>query len=124
MEIMPSGMKQNRQILRPVGCLGLGVGVALMLGCVSDQDSGLSQVNLKNPRSADPFDVVDCLLPGQIRQPGAQVTYVTERRPIRTTVEDCAIRGGEYVALDRAQSVDECRAGWRPRCPILCRCVV
>ena len=70
MEIMPSGMKQNRQILRPVGCLGLGVGVALMLGCVSDQDSGLSQVNLKDPRSADPFDVVDCLLPGQIRQPG------------------------------------------------------
>jgi len=30
------------------------------------------------------------------------VTYLTERRPIRTTAEDCAIRGGEYVALDRA----------------------
>ena len=30
------------------------------------------------------------------------MTYVTERRPIRTTAEDCAIRGGEYVAHDRA----------------------
>ena len=115
-------MKLYRKILRPASYVGLGVGLALMLGCVSDQ--GLSQVNLKDPRSADPFDVVDCLLPGQIRQLGTQVTYVTARRPIRTTAEDCAIRGGEYVALDRAQSVDECRAGWRPRCPILCRCVV
>ena len=102
MEIRRRGMKNNRQILRPAGYWSLAVGFALMLGCVSDQGSGLSQANLKDPRSADPFDVVDCLLPGQIRQLGTQVTYVTERRPIRTTAEDCAIRGGEYVALDRA----------------------
>lgn len=63
---------------------------------------GLSGLELKDPRAADPFDVVDCLLPGQIRQLGSQVTYVTARRPLRTTAEDCAIRGGEYVALDRA----------------------
>ena len=102
MKIMRSGIKPYLQIFRPAGYWGLGVGFALMLGCVSDQGPGLSQVNLKDPRSADPFDVVDCLLPGQIRQLGTQVTYVTERRPIRTTAEDCAIRGGEYVALDRA----------------------
>ncbi len=78
------------------------MGLALMLGCASGQGSDLSQLNLKDPRMADPFDVVDCLLPGQIRQLGSQVTYVTQRRPIRTTAEDCAIRGGEYVALDRA----------------------
>ena len=95
-------MKQYRKILRPAGHWGLVVGLALMLGCVSDQGSGLSQLNLKDPRSTDPFEVVDCLLPGQIRQLGTQVTYVTQRRPIRTTAEDCAIRGGEYVALDRA----------------------
>jgi uncharacterized caspase-like protein len=39
------------------------------------------------------------------------VTYVTERRPIRTTAEDCAIRGGEYVALDRADYATA-RAVW------------
>jgi uncharacterized caspase-like protein len=99
---MRSGMTQHRQILRPAGYWGLSVGLALMLGCASDQGSGLSHLNLKDPRSADPFDVVDCLLPGQIRQLGTQMTYVTTRRPIRTTAEDCAIRGGEYVALDRA----------------------
>ena len=80
--------------------------IALLLlvleGCAGQSVTGLSGVQLKDPRLADPFDVVDCLLPGQIRQLGARVTYVTDRRPIRTTAEDCAIRGGEYVALDRA----------------------
>jgi TPR repeat protein len=54
------------------------------------------------PGSTDAYDVVDCLLPGQIRQLGTMTTYVTERRPVRTTKEDCAIRGGEFVAADRA----------------------
>ncbi|NGZ97474.1 MAG: hypothetical protein CV089_15370 [Nitrospira sp. WS110] len=57
---------------------------------------------INDPGDTDAYDVVDCLLPGQIRQLGTQVTYVTERRPVRTTKEDCVIRGGEYVATDRA----------------------
>ena len=79
-----------------------GLTVGFLLGCASDPGAGFVGLEMKDPRAADPFDVVDCLLPGQIRQLGSQVTYVTERRPIRTTAEDCAIRGGEYVALDRA----------------------
>lgn len=76
--------------------------ICVLSGCVSDGAIDQTQLKLKDPRSADPFDVVNCLLPGQIRQLGTQVTYVTARQPIRTTAEDCAIRGGEYVALDRA----------------------
>ena len=45
--------------------------------------------------------VVDCLLPGQVRRLG-QRTFLTPRRPTRTTAADCEIRGGEYVAYDRA----------------------
>ena len=45
--------------------------------------------------------IVDCLLPGQLRQLGA-TTYMTPRRPVRTTAVDCRVRGGEYVAYDRA----------------------
>jgi TPR repeat protein len=45
--------------------------------------------------------VVDCLLPGQVRQLGS-TTYLTQRRPIRTDAADCRTRGGEYVAYDRA----------------------
>ncbi len=54
------------------------------------------------PEGANAFDVVDCLLPGQVRRLGAQMIYMTPRRPVRSTVEDCVIRGGEYTSYDRA----------------------
>lgn len=57
---------------------------------------------VSGPGGPESYEVVDCLLPGQIRQLGTKTTYVTERRPARTTKEDCVIRGGEYVAVDRA----------------------
>ncbi|HMK85276.1 MAG TPA: caspase family protein [Steroidobacteraceae bacterium] len=47
------------------------------------------------------LEIVDCLLPGQVRQLG-NMTYLTARRPTHTTASDCRIRGGEYVAYDRA----------------------
>ena len=52
--------------------------------------------------SSDDFATVDCLLPGQMRRLGTHVTFVTARRPSRTTAQDCAIRGGEYTLSDRA----------------------
>ena len=51
---------------------------------------------------SDDFVTIDCLLPGQMRRLGTAVTFVTARRPTRTTAEDCAIRGGEYTLADRA----------------------
>ena len=52
--------------------------------------------------NADDLLVVDCLLPGQVRKLGTSATYITARRPIKTTRSTCEIRGGEYVAYDRA----------------------
>ncbi len=45
---------------------------------------------------------VDCLLPGQVRKLGRITTFITPRSPVKTTAIDCEIRGGEYVAYDRA----------------------
>lgn len=45
--------------------------------------------------------VVDCLLPSQVRRLG-NMTYAAARKAIKTTTSDCEIRGGEYVAYDRA----------------------
>ena len=53
-------------------------------------------------RNAEDLLIVDCLLPGQVRKLGAMANYMSARRPIRTTQADCEIRGGEYVAFDRA----------------------
>lgn len=60
-----------------------------------------SQAAVPDPR-AEKFMVVDCLLPGQVRRLGSKRTYLTPRRPVKTSASDCEIRGGEYVQYDRA----------------------
>ncbi len=63
-------------------------------------------------QTAEGFLVVDCLLPPQIRRLGNS-TFPRPRRPIKTTATDCAIRGGEYVAYDRADYATALRV-WLP----------
>jgi hypothetical protein len=86
---------------------GLGVGALVLaaLGCAPTPapPPKAAEPRPANPsQAADAFLVVDCLLPGQIRRLGNQVTYVGARRGEKTTARDCEIRGGEYIAYDRA----------------------
>lgn len=48
------------------------------------------------------YQIVDCLLAGQVRRVGSKMTYLSPRRALKTTAGDCETRGGEYVAFDRA----------------------
>lgn len=52
-------------------------------------------------RQTSDLYIVDCLLPGQLRALG-NMKYLSARRAVKTTSVDCRIRGGEYVAYDRA----------------------
>jgi TPR repeat protein len=52
--------------------------------------------------NANKLMVVDCLLPGKVRRVGGVMTYLSPRRPVKTTESDCKIRGGEYTSFDRA----------------------
>ena len=72
----------------------------LLSACVSTSDPSAPQLSPKNLIIAD-LQIVDCLLPGQVRNLGNSI-YVTPRRPLMTTAADCKIRGGEFVAYDRA----------------------
>ena len=65
------------------------------------------------PTNGDQYRVVDCLLPGQVRQLGSRMTYMGRRRPARLTAEQCQIRGGEFVMEDRA-SVSGSIKVWLP----------
>jgi hypothetical protein len=58
------------------------------------------------------FMVVDCLLPGQVRRLG-NMTYSAARKAVRTTASDCEIRGGEYIAYDRATRDSSIKV-WKP----------
>ncbi len=82
-----------------------------LTGCVSQESGTLSpstptssSTDSPSVTSDDPnaFEVVDCLLPGQVRRLGAKVVYLSPRRPVRDTALDCTMRGGEYVSYDRA----------------------
>ena len=84
------------------GCLTVGGGQD------KTYDTAMSAVAHK----ADDLLIVDCMLPGQVRKLG-RMTYMTQRRPVRTTAIDCQIRGGEYVAYDRA-GYDEALRAWLP----------
>jgi uncharacterized protein len=70
---------------------------ALVLATTGSVSQGAAKPKLQR---AD-LEVVDCLLPGQVRALGTR-TYLTQRRPVKTTASDCRIRGGEYVDFDRA----------------------
>ena len=79
----------------------MGATALLMASCsqtASFEDAGSS---VEGYQSVDDLHIVDCLLPGQVRRLG-NASYLAARRPIRTTAVDCRIRGGEYVAYDRA----------------------
>jgi hypothetical protein len=75
---------------------------SLGCGAVTETARFMSDQSSLPPRSADELLVVDCLLPSQIRKLGRSMVYLSPRRPIKTSAQDCEIRGGEYVAYDRS----------------------
>lgn len=78
-------------------------GAALALLLATTSWTGVSPTAAaQGAPSAEAYRVVDCLLPGQVRKLGRSATFITPRRPIRTSGVNCEIRGGEYVAADRA----------------------
>ncbi len=76
--------------------------IMVISACESNPGAAGNLPQSGNRVPAEKLLAVDCLLPSQIRQLGRQSVYATARRPIKTTALDCEIRGGEYVAYDRA----------------------
>ena len=64
--------------------------------------------------TADELMVVDCLLPGKVQALGQSSRFMTARQPIKATVAECAIRGGEYTAFDRADYATSLKI-WLPQ---------
>ncbi|WP_097459593.1 caspase family protein [Mangrovitalea sediminis] len=86
------------------------LGVLVIAGCASQAQAP----SVPNSAKADGLMIVDCLLPGQVRQLGTSAHFLTARRPIKTTADDCAIRGGEYTAYDRADYATALKV-WLPQ---------
>ena len=70
----------------------------LLMSCAQVQETAKVPEDVK----ADELLIVDCLLPPEVRKLGSSFSYAAARRPVKTSAADCEIRGGEYVAYDRA----------------------
>lgn len=96
---------------------GLLTACALALGACASTPAG-PQASSEQPAVVsdgrpDPTLIVDCLLPGKIKKLGSAMTYVTPRRPVKASSQECEIRGGEYVSYDRADFKTALNV-WRP----------
>src|SRR5688572_22426738 len=92
-------MKANR-FTHAFGRIALVLTPALLVVASAATESDKAAATKGMVKRSD-LEIVDCLLPGQVRQLGNS-TFLSQRRPIRTTTAECSIRGGEYVAYDRA----------------------
>ena len=62
--------------------------------------------------TAENVKIVDCLLPGKVKKLGINRTFLSKKRPVKTSASDCEIRGGEYTQYDRA-SIESALAVWQ-----------
>ncbi len=98
-----TGRRPRTGASRAVWSAALALLAVVTFACASDAPPSDGLAPPPHPTAtADELLVVDCLLPGQVRKLGRQFNYLSPRRPIKTSAIDCEIRGGEYVAYDRA----------------------
>lgn len=99
------------RVLGWTGPLGLSL---LAAACATapriEGESGMSGATQAAGGGIADLVLVDCMLPGQIRQLGTAMTYLTPRREVKTTRKDCAIRGGEYIVFDRSDYASALKA--------------
>lgn len=84
---------------------------AVITACSSPTGSPVVSVDEAH---VDELLVVDCLLPGRVRQLGSQLTYLEPPRPAKTSAVECEIRGGEYTSWDRANFATALKI-WLPK---------
>ncbi len=79
------------------------VSVVLIIACAQTESVHQSiQPTNQSSLTAEQIRIVDCLLPGKVKQLGTRRVYASRGRPIKTSALDCGIRGGEFTAYDRA----------------------
>lgn len=106
-----------RRVVRKEICdvsIALAIAASITLvGCATTATPGVLESGFAS-RDADRLLIVDCLLPGQLRRLGRSITFLTPRRPVKVPTSECEIRGGEYVAYDRANFATSLKI-WLPQ---------
>ena len=110
-EIGSGGVTRAAGALRSRGWVVVGL---LFVHAAAGAAPETKVASLESRQNPDALLIVDCLLPAQVLQLGTAMSYLAPRRAIKTAASDCAIRGGEYVAFDRASLATALRV-WLPQ---------
>jgi len=86
-----------------------GILVVMLNACATTEN-----LSLPATVNTDDLMIVDCLLPPQVRQLGTKMVFLSSRQPIKTSASQCGIRGGEFVAFDRADASTSLKI-WLPQ---------
>jgi hypothetical protein len=97
-----------------LGCLLLSAFITACASSVGPQNPESSVPSTASARTVADLQIVDCLLPGQVRKLGQQMSFLTAGRAVKTTSSDCEIRGGQYVAYDRSNYTTALNV-WQPQ---------
>lgn len=89
------------RVCQSLRTISLSIGFSVVLAACGSTVKPIATSDIPDNVKTTDLYITDCLLPGQVRRLGS-ITYLTPRRPIRTTAADCRLRGGEYVEYDRA----------------------
>lgn len=107
-------MRQSLQLCKPVGMKALGAiilaGLIGLGGCASP-DLAVREAEARQPlrehesrpsttSDVGQFEAIECLLPPRIRRVGTQLIYLEPRHQVTTASRECALRGGDAIALD------------------------
>lgn len=96
-------IKQNRNLILP---FLIFISVYVLFGCntasiATNEGSQPGETPSELSKTdAEVLMVVDCLLPGRVRNMGRGV-FLSPRRPIKTTALNCRERGGQYVPFSQ-----------------------
>ncbi len=77
----------------------LGVAIAGILSACSTGHSVGGQPDEKPAQSSVAY--ANCILPGQLRQLGTRLTYLTPRQPVELGEQECRSRGGQFIVAEQ-----------------------
>ena len=98
--------------------LMLGIASISLSGCpmatTTPKEAGqIDGLLKKSPGGAYDYVIVDCSLPGQIRQLGQGMIYLARGESQKLTAEECAVRGGQF-ALPGQTDQTKALMVWQP----------
>jgi hypothetical protein len=82
--------------------------VCVLPSCSTDHS--LSKRSDAKPAQSS-VDYANCILPGQLRQLGTRLTYLTPRQPVELSEKDCRSRGGQFIVGEQTDPQPKPAAG-------------